>query len=78
VRKTPKRLPTVLTKEEVHRVLDAMSGACLKTPLQEHLKRVKMMHEDDVANGYGHVYLPYALERKYAAIISMRAACEGL
>ena len=37
----------------------------LKAPLQEHLKRVKMMHEEDLANGYGHVYLPYALERKY-------------
>ena len=24
-----------------------------------------MMYEDDLANGYGHVYLPYALERKY-------------
>ncbi|MFQ6042623.1 MAG: hypothetical protein ACE5PV_17340, partial [Candidatus Poribacteria bacterium] len=37
----------------------------LKAPLQEHLKRVKMMHEDDLADGYGSVYLPYALERKY-------------
>ncbi|MFQ6040042.1 MAG: integron integrase, partial [Candidatus Poribacteria bacterium] len=37
----------------------------LKAPLREHLKRVKMTHEDDLANGYGSVYLPYALERKY-------------
>jgi len=113
--KRPKRLPTILTKEEVHRVLDAMSGAyllmakllygsglrlmeclrlrvkdidfeqnqifvregkgmkdrvtvlpdSLKAPLQQHLKQVKMIHEGDLANGYGCVYLPFALERKY-------------
>ena len=33
--------------------------------LQEHLKRVKLLHESDLAQGYGSVYLPYALERKY-------------
>jgi integrase len=37
----------------------------LKAPLQEHLKRVKLTHDDDLAKGYGRVYLPYALERKY-------------
>jgi len=113
--KTPKRLPTILTKEEVRCVIDAMSDnhklmakllygsglrlmeclrlrvkdidfeqnqifvregkgmkdrvtvlpESLKAPLQDHLKRVKMMHEDDLVNGYGRVYLPYALERKY-------------
>ncbi|HIC89023.1 MAG TPA: integron integrase [Anaerolineae bacterium] len=113
--KRPKRLPTVLTREEVQRVLDAMEG----TPklvaqllygsglrllealrlrvkdvnveqrqitvrdgkgakdrvtvlperailtLQEHLKRVKLVHDQDLARGYGSVYLPYALERKF-------------
>jgi len=99
--KKPKRLPVVLTKEEVRQVIDAMSGVhqlmakllygsglrlmeclrlrvkdidfeqnqifvrdgkgmkdrvtmlpdSLKAPLQEHLKRVKMMHEGDLANG---------------------------
>lgn len=34
-------------------------------PLQRHLARVKPQHEDDVRDGYGTVYLPYALERKY-------------
>lgn len=34
-------------------------------PLQEHLQHVKVIHENDVAEGYGSVYLPYALERKY-------------
>jgi len=34
-------------------------------PLQEHLQHVKVIHENDVAKGYGSVYLPYAFERKY-------------
>jgi integron integrase len=33
-------------------------------PLQEHLQRVKLIHENDLKQGYGSVYLPYALERK--------------
>lgn len=37
----------------------------LKAPLQQHLKQVKMIHEGDLANGYGRIYLPFALERKY-------------
>nr|MBC8359858.1 integron integrase [Candidatus Desulfatibia profunda] len=34
--------------------------------LQTHLKRVKTIHENDLSRGYGRVYLPYALSRKYA------------
>jgi integron integrase len=34
-------------------------------PLNEHLIRVKTLHQDDVQQGYGAVYLPDALERKY-------------
>ena len=37
----------------------------LVVPLQEHLVRVKQLHTKDLAEGYGAVYLPYALERKY-------------
>lgn len=37
----------------------------LIAPLQEHLQYVKTLHEKDLAKGYGEVYLPYALERKY-------------
>jgi integron integrase len=33
--------------------------------LQEHLQRVKLIHEADLAQGLGGVYLPYALDRKY-------------
>jgi integron integrase len=37
----------------------------LVLPLREHLARVKALHEDDLRAGYGEVYLPYALARKY-------------
>ena len=33
--------------------------------LEEHLQRVKIMHERDLADGYGEVYIPFALARKY-------------
>ncbi|MFH1449288.1 MAG: integron integrase [bacterium] len=112
----PERLPTVMTKAEVSRVLAAISGTyglmtkliygcglrlmeCvrlrvkdidfeqnqlivregkgmkdrstmlpeqLKPLLLEHLRRVKILHEEDLQKGMGEVYLPFALERKYA------------
>lgn len=34
-------------------------------PLHLHLKQVKLIHEKDLADGFGAVYLPFALERKY-------------
>jgi integron integrase len=37
----------------------------LVAPLQEHLKRVKLLHAQDLVAGLGQVYLPYALDRKY-------------
>jgi integron integrase len=37
----------------------------LVEPLKAHLVKVQQIHADDLANGYGAVYLPYALERKY-------------
>jgi integron integrase len=113
--KKPKRLPTVLTKQETFKVMGFLSGTqqlmakllygsglrlleCIRlrvkdvdfaqhqivvrdakghkdrvtmlpetvmTPLQEHLRHVKTVHDSDLAQGYGSVYLPYALERKY-------------
>ena len=113
--KQPAHLPTVLTWEEAHAVLNAMTGMqqvmakvlygsglrlmeCVRlrvkdidfayqqitvrdgkgakdrvtmlsdsliAPLQEHLQRVKLIHAQDLRAGYGHVYLPFALERKY-------------
>jgi integron integrase len=113
--KKPKRLPTVLTKEEVKIIIAALSGVnalvarllygsglrlieCLRLrvkdldfsyrqitvrdgkgfkdrvtilpeslidPLRGHLRRVRMIHQQDLDQGYGAVFLPYALERKY-------------
>ncbi len=37
----------------------------LLEPLRLHLNQVKALHEKDLFEGYGTVYLPYALEKKY-------------
>jgi integron integrase len=42
-----------------------MLPASLVKPLQEHLTRVKLLHDRDLAQGHGYVDLPYALARKY-------------
>lgn len=42
-----------------------MLPASLVAPLQRHLNYVRLLHEDDLAQGYGHVYLPFALAEKY-------------
>lgn len=34
-------------------------------PLKRHLDRVKNLHEKDLREGFGFVYLPFALEKKY-------------
>lgn len=34
-------------------------------PLRQHLAKMKVLHEKDVSAGFGEVYLPFALERKY-------------
>jgi len=44
-----------------------MLPGSLKQPLAEHLERVKLLHEKDLAGGNGRVYLPYALSVKYPA-----------
>jgi integron integrase len=113
--KKPKRLPTVMTKDETLKVMGAIASdhqlmvkliygsglrlmeclrlrvkdidfgnnqimvrdakgmkdrvtvlpGSLKPSLREHLERVKLVHQNDMAKGYGRVYLPYGLERKY-------------
>ena len=37
----------------------------VKPDLKEHLKKIKKLHGKDLNDGYGEVYLPNALERKY-------------
>lgn len=113
--KAPKRLPVVLTRDEVQALLSRLEGthwlmasllygaglrlmeclrlrvqdvdfsrkeilvrdgkgfkdrvtmlpAALVVPLRAHLERVRELHRQDLAAGYGAVFLPYALERKY-------------
>lgn len=113
--KKPKRLPVVLSQQEVARLLSRLTGIhwlvgclmygsglrlmeCLRLrvkdiefsrraifvrdgkggkdrvvtladellePLARHLETVKTLHERDAAEGFGRVYLPFALEKKY-------------
>lgn len=37
----------------------------IKHALKEHLQYVHSLHRNDLRNGFGRVYLPYALSRKY-------------
>jgi integron integrase len=37
----------------------------LYKPLKDHLYLTRLQHQQDLGKGYGSVYLPYALERKY-------------
>lgn len=112
--KKPKRLPVVLTPDEVQLVLSGLEGTLhlmaqllygsglrlmecvrlrvkdvdfmrgeilvreakgnkdrvtmlprlLHEPLQRHLQRVKLLHEEDIAAGHGRVWLPHALAVK--------------
>jgi integron integrase len=113
--KRSRHLPTVLSHEEVARMLGALQGVhwllaallygtgmrlmeCLRLrvqdmdfsyaqitvrdgkggkdrvvplpgrlvePLRAQLAKVKTLHDEDLAKGFGEVYLPHALERKY-------------
>ena len=115
IAKQDKRIPTVLTVDEVNGVIDNMNGVykimaqlmyggglrlneCLSLrikdvdlfsrtitlrdtksnrdrvtclpmrtipALQLHLSKVEAIHREDLANGYGEVEMPYALDRKY-------------
>jgi len=42
-----------------------MLPAALKPSLQRYLEEVRALHRADLKAGYGQVYLPYALDRKY-------------
>lgn len=42
-----------------------MLPTSIKGPLVAHLERVRHLHIQDVERGYGKVYLPHALARKY-------------
>jgi integron integrase len=38
----------------------------LAEPLKRHLEKVKVLHDQDLAQAFGEAFLPFALERKYA------------
>ena len=42
-----------------------MFPQALAAPMKEHLARVKLLHDKDLAEGWGKVQLPDALERKF-------------
>ena len=113
--KTPKRLPVVLTRDEVQAVLSRLEGThwliasllygsgmrimegvrlrvkdvdfarreilvrdgkgnkdrvtmlptALVNTLKAHFQRVRLLHKQDLETGFGAVYLPYALDKKY-------------
>ena len=44
---------------------NTMLPEALKIPLQAHLKKVQGIHERNVAEGWGRVQMPTALDRKY-------------
>ena len=37
----------------------------LKEPLKKQLEKVRILHEQDLKEGFGKVYLPFALAKKY-------------
>ncbi len=37
----------------------------LEDPLKQHLERVRLLHQQDLNDGYGQVFMPDALDRKY-------------
>ena len=51
------------SKGNKHRT--TMLPGSLVAPLRQRIADTKVIHEFDIARGYGLVYLPYALERKY-------------
>ncbi len=110
------RVPVVLTREEVRRILENLTGVnwimanllygaglrlkeCLRlrvkdldfgfrqiivrdgkgakdrftvlpeklaAPLEKHLEKTEILHENDLRAGFGKVWMPFALDRKYA------------
>ncbi|MCX7109803.1 MAG: integron integrase [Proteobacteria bacterium] len=48
------------SKDRMTMLPDSLAG-----PLKAHMARVKALHQEDLQAGYGSVYLPYALEKKY-------------
>jgi hypothetical protein len=63
----PSRRPdeTVFLENFYFRFQVTMLPESLRAPLLKHLKRAKNIHERDLADGWGRVLLPDAIDRKY-------------
>ena len=62
----PQRLPKITVHDgKGQKSRRTMLPGRINTPLQEHLRRVRLLHQTDVKKGYGQVVLPHALARKY-------------
>jgi integron integrase len=48
-----------------HKDRRTMLPAVVKEPLAAHIEHVRQQHQHDLANGFGRVYVPGALPRKY-------------
>lgn len=42
-----------------------MLPEAVTAPLKPHLAKVRILHDEDLAHGFGEVYLPFALDKKY-------------
>jgi integron integrase len=59
-----RRLITV-RRGKGHKDRGALLPDTLAPELKDHIRKVKTWHEKDLEEGYGTVYLPFALEKKY-------------
>jgi len=59
------RLELVIREGKGFKDRVTMLPQSLANPLKEHLARVKLLHEVDLRGGYGEVFMPNALARKY-------------
>ncbi len=60
-----KRREILIRDAKGHKARVTMLPVTLVASLQAHLLNVRELHTEDLAQGYGAVYLPNALERKY-------------
>jgi integron integrase len=59
--------PPQITVRDAKGQKDRITALPLKLidPLRTHMARIKELHERDLRDGYGRVYLPFALAKKY-------------
>jgi site-specific recombinase XerD len=63
--KRPHRLPIVVRRGKGGKDRAVTFPEEVVVPLKRHLRSVKLFHDKDLSDGFGDVYLPNALARKY-------------